>query len=163
MNKNPFKILTTALLALLLLCGERAAQAVDIVTRLSDGTTLRGKLGRMDSTSVEIERTNGQKVQVSVDDLKSVVFEGEPSQIAQARSNERSGAYATALEKLNEAKSSLSSPNRNAKINVEFLIARVKGRQALLDASKVDDAITELTTFREANKGTGTCREQGDE
>lgn len=153
MSKSQITILTTALLAQVLFVGGRAAVAVDVVTRLSDGTTLRGKLGRMDSTSVEIERTNGQKVEVSVDDLKSVVFEGEPSQIAQARSNERSGAYATALEKLNEARSSLSSPNRNAKINLEFLIARVKGRQALLDASKIDDAITELNTFREANKG----------
>jgi len=147
------RLFTMTLAVLLAGSFASSALAVDIVTRLSDGATLRGKLGRMDSTSVIIERTNGQEVEVPVDDIKSVVFEGEPSQIAQARSNERSGAFETALEKLNEARSSLSSPNRNAKINVEFLIARVKGRQALLDSTKIDDAITELSTFRDANKG----------
>lgn len=151
MNKR--RLFSLMALAAVVFANSAEVQAVDIVTRLSDGTALRGKITRMDSTSVELERTNGQKVTVSVDDIKSVTFEGEPSSIAQARSNERSGAFTAALEKLDNAKSSLSSSNRNAKVNLDFLIARVKAKEALLDATKLDAGISELTAFRTANKG----------
>lgn len=128
------------------------AGAVDIVTRKSDNVALRGQIIRMDTSSVVIKRTNNEEITISVADLKSVQFEGEPSSLNQARSNERSGALTAALTKLIDAQKNLSVKNRNAKPNLEFLIARVKAKIALTDPTKTDEAIQALEAFRSANK-----------
>lgn len=128
------------------------AGAIDIVTRKSDNVALRGQLTRMDTNSVVIKRTNGEEITVSVADLKSVQFEGEPGSLNQARSNERSGALDSALAKLIDAQKNFSVKNRNARPDLEFLIARVKAKIALTDPSRTDDAINALDSFRSANK-----------
>ncbi|MCA9049770.1 MAG: tetratricopeptide repeat protein [Planctomycetaceae bacterium] len=129
-----------------------SVRAVDIVTRRSDNVTLRGELTKSDTSEVVLKKTNGEEVTVSVADLKSVQFDGEPLNLNQARSNERSGAFDSALEKLAEVQSSYTGSDKRLQTELQFLTARVQGLQALIDSSKADAAIDALEKFRTANK-----------
>lgn len=127
------------------------AFAVDILTRKSDGVAYRGQVTKADVSSVTLKRTNGQEMIISVADIKSLQFEKEPADLGQARSNERSGAFDVALAKLQDVEKQASSLTKLGKENVAFLVARVKGKQALVDTAKADAAIAALEAFR-ANK-----------
>lgn len=129
-----------------------AASAVDIVTRRSDNAKIRGEIVRSDPTQVVVKRTNGEEEAISVANIKSVTFDGEPQALAQARSNENSGARETALEKLQQIRTEYNGSNAGLKTELDFLIARVLGNMALVDASRGDEAIKALSEFRTANK-----------
>lgn len=126
--------------------------AVDMVVRRSDNVTLRGELTRSTPSEVVIKRTNGEEVTVSVANLKSVQFDGEPLELRSARSNERSGELETALTKLTDIQKGYSGSDKRLKTDLEFLIARVIGKQALVDSSKAAAAKDALEKFRTTNK-----------
>ncbi|MCA9084540.1 MAG: tetratricopeptide repeat protein [Planctomycetaceae bacterium] len=133
-------------------CFSQAIFAVDIVTRRSDNVALRGEFSKMDNNEVVIKRTNGEEISVSVANLKAVQFDGEPGSLNQARSNERSGALDNALEKLKEVQASYSGSDKRLTSEIQFLMARVIGRQALTDSSKAAEAKEALEKFRATNK-----------
>ena len=97
-----------------------------------------------------LTRTNGEEITISVADLKSVRLEAEPSQLGPARANEVSGEFETSLRQLAEAKLDAGG-DRRLKTEIEFLIARVSGQQAIQDTTKAEDAIMLLQAFRKAN------------
>ncbi|MFY9253711.1 MAG: tetratricopeptide repeat protein [Fuerstiella sp.] len=129
-----------------------SSQAVDIVTRRSDNIALRGEITKMDNEQIVLKRTNGQEETVSVADLKSVQFDGEPSALNPARSTERSGALDSALTKMLDIQKNFDGSSAPAKTDLAFIIARIMGKQALTDAAKVPAAIDELNKFRTANR-----------
>ncbi|MEQ9406940.1 MAG: tetratricopeptide repeat protein [Fuerstiella sp.] len=143
---------TAVTMLLIAACPLSSTQAVDIVIRRSDNVALRGELTKLEPSQLVIKRTNGEEITVSVANLKSVQFDGEPNTLSQARSNERSGALDTALAKLTEIKASYSGADARLKTELDFLIARVTGNQALVDPSRADAARQALETFRSANK-----------
>ena len=145
------KLMTTKLTWLVLIGLCTQALAVDVVTRRSDGTAFRGKITQATRESITLTRSGGQKEVFSVDDLKSVSFDGEPRQIAQARTNERSGAIDAAIATLTEVRRSGAASGKAVRAEVEFLLARMKTRQALVDAEKVEDALAATDAFRRAN------------
>ena len=129
----------------------QTASAVDVVVRRSDNVSLRGTITKMDTTSIVLQRTNKEEVTISVADIKAVQFEGEPSTMTQVRSIERSGAFDSALAKLEEVEKVFDSANRNAKPNLQFLKARIKAKQALTNPQLADEAVATLQAFRTAN------------
>ena len=146
-------ILQSAVVTILFVSvGAASSLAVDIVTRRSDNVTLRGQITKMDNSNIVIKRTNGEELTVSVADLKSVQFEGEPGALNQARSNERSGVLDAALTKLLDVQKNFDGSSGPAKTELDFLIARVTGKQALIDPAKVPLAIDALQKFRAANR-----------
>ncbi|MCP4786973.1 MAG: tetratricopeptide repeat protein [Fuerstiella sp.] len=138
--------------ALLVAMAAQSAFAIDIVTRRSDNTQLRGTIIRMDPSEIVLKRTNGEEISISVANLKEVRFDKEPSGINAARINERSGALDTALTRFRKEQSDYTGGDKRLKTDLEFLIARVVGKQALTDPSKVDAANESLKSFRTANK-----------
>lgn len=129
-----------------------SVSAVDIVERASDRATFRGEFTKLGPDVIIVKRTNGEEVSISVADLKKVQFDGEPTELTPARSNERSGALDVALEKFLAVQKSGAGKDPRLRKELEFLIARVKGKQALLDPAQADPAIEALTAFRSANK-----------
>ncbi|MEZ6060530.1 MAG: tetratricopeptide repeat protein [Planctomycetaceae bacterium] len=113
--------------------------------------TFRGKFTAMGREDVVIEKSSGESETISVANLKEVRFDQEPSQLLAARSNERSGAFDSALEKLNTIQSEYDGTDSRLKTEIEFLIARTQGRKALTDPSNLDAAIQQLQNFRTAN------------
>ena len=146
------KLRAAIVITLLVSASAASTFAVDIVTRRSDNLAIRGEITKMDNSNIVIKRTNGQEETVSVADLKSVQFDGEPLTLSQARSNERSGALDTALAKMLEIQKDMGPASAAAKADVAFMIARIIGKQALADPAKVDEAVYGLTKFRIANK-----------
>ncbi|APZ95254.1 tetratricopeptide repeat protein [Fuerstiella marisgermanici] len=128
-----------------------SANAVDSATRRSDNVTLRGKFTTMDPTKIVIERSNGGDVTVAVSNLKVVRFDGEPLNLNQARSNERSGGLEKALSIIQEVSRSGVSDKR-LKTELQFLTARIMGKQALADPTKAAAAQEVLQKFRTENK-----------
>lgn len=128
------------------------ACAVDVVTRRSDNAQIRGEITKSDVAAVVVKRTNGEEVTIETPDIKSVMFDGEPANLRTARANESSGALDLALEKLTEIDGSYSGGNKALKTDLEFLIARVQAKQALIDSAKADVGIAALQAFRGGNK-----------
>lgn len=136
---------------LLLACTCTHAFAVDVVTRRSDGTAFRGKITKATKDAITVQRSAGQSQVISVADLKSVSFDGEPSQVAQARTNERGGAIDPAITKLEEVRRNGSASSKLMREEVEFLLARLKTRKALVDATQADAAVAATDAFRRAH------------
>lgn len=141
------------IVALTAICiSSSAAFAVDVVSRRSDNAQIRGEITASDIAKVVVKRTNGEDVTIETSDIKSVLFDGEPSNLRTARANETSGSLDLALEKLTEIDKSYSGGNKALKADLEFLIARVQAKQAMIDSSKVDAAIAAMQAFRSGNK-----------
>ncbi len=76
-----------------------AAAAHADAVRLVSGRSQTGDITKVTRDSVTVER-RGNPVVVPVDQIRSVLFEGEPAALGQARPNVASGGYETALEQL---------------------------------------------------------------
>ncbi|GAB5443495.1 MAG: hypothetical protein Fues2KO_38440 [Fuerstiella sp.] len=145
------------LLRILSLCccvvavGSSTAWAVDVAVRQSDNTTFRGTFTDMGKDAIVVKRTNNEEITLSVADLKSVQFDNEPIELRIARSNERSGALDTALEKLEEVRRQYNNSDKRLATDLEFLVARVKGKIGLVDPAKAAEAEQALQEFRTAN------------
>ena len=126
--------------------------AVDQVTKRSDRVTFRGEIKEMTLESVTIALSNGQTEIVPVSDIFSVRFDMEPPLLAQAQSNERSGALDVALAKFQEVKKDYVGDDKRVVADVNFLIARTMVKQALADPAKVPQAVAAIKKFREEYK-----------
>lgn len=91
MHRIPFQLLILLLLA-------EPALAADVV-RLVSGRSQSGEVTKVTRDAVTLER-RGEPTTVPVDQIKSILFEAEPSALGQARLNVASGGYETALESL---------------------------------------------------------------
>jgi tetratricopeptide (TPR) repeat protein len=152
MDKALSTFKTTLAVAFLAAVAAHSVFAVDIVTRRSDNTQLRGEITSMRQDQIVLRRTNGEEISISVSNLKDVRFDKEPLELSGARSNERSGALDTALTRYKDVQSEYTGGDKRLKTDLEFLIARVVGKQALTDPSKADAASDALQKFRTANK-----------
>lgn len=128
------------------------AFAVDQVTKRSDRVTFRGEIAAMTIESITIKLSNGQTQVIPVSDVFSVRFDMEPSLLAQAQSNERSGALDVAQGKFESALKDYNGDDKRIVADVKFLIARTMVKQALADPGKVKDALAAMKKFREENK-----------
>ncbi len=152
MDKVFYVFKTTLSATLLVAVAAQSVFAVDIVTRRSDNTQLRGEIIRVSQNEIVLKRTNGEEISISVANLKDVRFDKEPLALSAARSNERSGSLDTALTRFKEVQSSYTGGDKGLKTDLEYLIARVVGKQALTDPTKADAAKESLEKFRTANK-----------
>ena len=128
------------------------AFAVDQVTKRSDRVTFRGEIAAMTIESITVKLSNGQTQVIPVSDVFSVRFDMEPSLLAQAQSNERSGALDVAQEKFESVLKEYNGDDKRVLADVKFLIARTMVKQALADPGKVKDALAAMKKFREENK-----------
>lgn len=151
---NIFKSIKPVLLAAVtvVIGSAGTAFAVDQVTRRSDRVTFRGEITAMSIESITIGLSNGQTQVIPVSDILSVRFDMEPSLLAQAQSNERSGALDVALEKFKSVQKEYNGNDKRVIADIEFLIARTMVKQALADPEKVPAAIAAIRKFREENK-----------
>ncbi|MEO2018049.1 MAG: tetratricopeptide repeat protein [Fuerstiella sp.] len=152
MDKVFYNFKTTLSATLLVAVAAQSVFAVDIVTRRSDNIQLRGEIIRMSQNEIVLKRTNGEEIPISVADLKDVRFDKEPLDLNAARSNERNGSLDLALSRFKEVQSEYTGGDKRLKADLEYLIARVVGKQALTDSSKVDAARESLQKFRIGNK-----------
>ncbi|MFO0979279.1 MAG: tetratricopeptide repeat protein [Planctomycetaceae bacterium] len=127
-------------------------QAADQVTRRSDRVVFKGTLEDMTTASVKVKLSNGQVQEIPVSDIQAVRFDGEPSLLNQAQSNERSGALDIALEKYKQVQTEYDGDDKRLVVELKFLIARSLVKSALANPAKFDEAKKAIAAFRAENK-----------
>lgn len=118
--------------------------AIDVVTLKSTNKQVQGEIGAINKTEIAVKPRNGDPIKVPANDIASIKWEGEPAKLNIARGNEDRGLLDQALETYTEVH---KDANGKLKTHLEFLIARTLAKQALEDASKIDEAVKKLEAF----------------
>jgi tetratricopeptide (TPR) repeat protein len=120
-------------------------QGVSDRVRLARGSE-SGEITKTTSYEVTINKGAPGGKQVSVNEIKTIVFDGEPSELGQARVNAANGAYENALELL--GKIDVDSVKRDLiKQDIEFYKAWCAGKMALSGTGAIADAGRQLNNF----------------
>ena len=122
------------------------AAAVDTVEVVGEDPVV-GKISDVSRDGVTVSRKVSGDETVPANVIQSVEYDGEPAAMKLARTAERNGRTAEAVEQLTDVLKEVGD-DKNLAGEVTFLIARAKARAALADASARDDAVKTLEDFR---------------
>lgn len=137
-----------AALVLGLLTGR--ASAVDEVVLQSTGETIRGTIANITKSGLEVQQT-GRATPVAVTDIADIRWDSEPPELNITRIRERNGELEEALKSYQTLADSIEAAKVEMKKDVNFLVARTLGKQAIADPAKKDAAIKALEDFVNAN------------
>jgi tetratricopeptide (TPR) repeat protein len=133
------------LLAVLVLSSPTYAQGVSDRVRLARGSE-SGEVSETTPYEVTLNKGLPGSQQIAVNQIKAILFDGEPSELGQARVNAANGAYENAMQLLE--KIDLSSVKRDLiKQDIEFYKAWCAGRQALAGQGAIAEAGRQLNNF----------------
>jgi tetratricopeptide (TPR) repeat protein len=142
---KPAALLVTAALISALTTSESFSQGVADRVRLTRGTET-GEVNEMSPYEITLNKGRPGSRKVAVNEIKSVLFEDEPSELAQARVNAANGAYANALAALE--KIDVNSIRRDyIRQDIEFYKAYCAGKLALGGEREIGDAGRQLNNF----------------
>ena len=112
-------------------------------------TTGGSEAGEIIDTSpivITLDKGTAGTIKVSINTVRSVLFDEEPPELTQARLNAKNGGYATSLERLREI--NLSQVERDLiRQDIEFYLAYSSAKQALGGQGEVIDAGRKLNEF----------------
>ncbi|HUG20411.1 MAG TPA: hypothetical protein VMM56_15600 [Planctomycetaceae bacterium] len=129
--------------------GATDLRAVDSIYK-TDGKRVDGTITTFTKTEIDVQQ--GQRTtKVPVNEVDRIGWNGEPTELKNARASELAGNLERAEELYNQVKTGPSNLSPTAKIDLDYLIARTKARAALRDKSKADAAIAALAAFKSAN------------
>jgi tetratricopeptide (TPR) repeat protein len=122
-----------------------AAQRITDRVRLLRGADT-GEVSDMSPLEVTLNKGTSGSRTVAVNEIKSITFDGEPAELAQARVNAANGNYEKALELLAEI--DRRSLRRDVvKQDVEFYKAFCAGKLALAGTGEITNAGRQLNSF----------------
>ncbi len=105
-----------------------------------------GEVVKMTRFEVTIDKSAAGSVPIAVNDIRSIVFAGEPAELTQSRVNAGNGAFAKAAGLL--AKIAADQVKRDfIKQDIEFYKAYCASRMALSGEGEITDAGKQLNTF----------------
>jgi tetratricopeptide (TPR) repeat protein len=140
-----------AILGLSLLLSWSLAPAPAAGQTLSDRVRLKrgsetGEVTQMTPLGVTVHKGAPGSQTIAVNEIRSVVFDGEPGELAQARVNAANGAYRNALERL--AKTDEGAVRRDfVKQDIEFYKAWCAAQLALTGEGEIAEAGRQLNSF----------------
>jgi tetratricopeptide (TPR) repeat protein len=127
------------------LASTAAAQGVADRVRLVRGNET-GEVAEMTPFQVKLSKGLSGDREIAVNEIKSIQFSGEPSELSQARLNAANGAYETALESL--GKIDVSKVERDfVKQDIEFYKGWCAAKLALAGHGEIGDAGRQLNNF----------------
>lgn len=124
-----------------------SAEAADTVVRKSGGNRVGGEVTAVSKTEITVKPLTGEPVKIPANDIASITWDDAPPDLSLAVSDENGGRLDSALSRLAKSQEAAKSGPANVKTDIDFLIARVTARQALVDAAKRDDAVQKLEAF----------------
>ena len=142
------RLIPTLSLSVLLLA-VTSVQAIDTVYSRSTEKRAAGEVTDVSKDSVTVTPRVGSPTVFPANDVQRIEWDGEPPTLRLARSKDAVGQYTLALEDYRQAAKEISGDNDHLRTDVEFGIASVIGRMALGDATQQDEAIKQLTSFRD--------------
>jgi tetratricopeptide (TPR) repeat protein len=123
----------------------RAFGEVTDRVRLTRGSEA-GEVSKMTRYEITLDKGAVGTVPVAVNDIRSIVFEGEPAELTQARINAGNGAFAKSLGLLE--KIAADQVKRDfIKQDIEFYKANCASRLALSGEGEITDAGKQLNLF----------------
>ena len=145
-------VATTVALGLVMtlcLASTASAQSQDRV-RLVGGKSKSGEIIRISALGVTIEKS-GKTTEITIPEIRSIIFRGEPSELTQARLNALGGAYESALTRL--AAINLDSVRGDyVKQEIEFWNVYCNAKLALVGSKPIREAGGALNKFVLSNK-----------
>lgn len=137
------------LIALAIAFGATNLWAVDTIYK-TDGKRVDGTITTFTKTEIDVQQ--GQRTpKVPVNEVDRISWNGEPTELKNARASELAGNLERAAELYDAVKKGPNNLSATAKTDLDYLIARTKARAALRDESKADAAIAALEAFKAAN------------
>ncbi|WP_425398318.1 tetratricopeptide repeat protein [Aeoliella sp.] len=133
---------------LALLCNTAQSQSTDRI-RVIGGGSESGEIIRMSPVTVTIQK-GGESKDIPVNEIRSIIFRNEPSELTQARLNATNAGYESALSRL-------SAINKNTltsdfiKQDVEYYTAYCNAKMAMLGSKDIRAAGTQLNAFVSKN------------
>ncbi len=112
-------------------------------------TNSGAEAGEITGTSpieISLDKGTAGTVRIPINQVRSVLWDGEPSELTQARLNAKNGGYATALERLGQVDQA-SLKRDLVREDVEFYLAYCAAQQALAGKGEVTDAGRKLNEF----------------
>jgi tetratricopeptide (TPR) repeat protein len=129
----------------LAITGPATAQGESDRVRLIRGSE-NGEVSAMTPLEVTIDKGLPGSSSIAVNEIKSIAFDDEPSELSQARVNAANGAYENALESLEKIKR--GSVDRDfIKQDIEFYKAWCAAKLALAGHGEIADAGRQLNIF----------------
>ena len=113
--------------------------------RLTRGSEA-GEVSKMTRYEITLDKGAVGSVPVAVNDIRSIVFEGEPAELTQARVNAGNGAFAKALGLLEKVAAD-QVKREFIKQDIEFYKAYCASRLALSGEGEITDAGKQLNLF----------------
>ena len=132
------------------LCGLASLSEADDTIRLRPNGTVRGTISAMTATEVSLDMAAGQKKQVPVNEIDTIVFEGEPPEIKLVRSEVANSNYEGALKSLDKIDPAKVT-RAEIKQDLQFYKALCLARLALAGTGKVGDAGIQMRAFVKDN------------
>jgi tetratricopeptide (TPR) repeat protein len=108
-----------------------------------------GDITDMTPLEITLNKATGSR-SIPVNEIKTVVFEGEPSELSQARVNATNGNYERAFQSLSEIETQAIQRDVIQQ-DVEFYKAYCAGKLALTGTGEIDDAGRQLNNFVRSN------------
>lgn len=138
-------------LLVLVFCGVGLAdRAVDTIT-LVDGTTLRGRISSATAEGVVVQpQGNPEDKKLSMDEIASIRFGGEPAPLGAIRDQIKAGEWEAAKQSLGRLKESPDDPM--IKGEIEFYRAYLPALEALRNGSGHKEAASKLYNFTQQRK-----------
>jgi TolA-binding protein len=128
-----------------------SALAVDTVYLRSEDRRVAGEITAVSRESVTVTPKVGDATEVPANDIGRVDWDAQPPSLGLARSKEQAGQYELALEDYRKAQAEAPTDNKHLRADIEWGIASTIGRMALADPVRQDEAIQQMTAFRDAN------------
>jgi tetratricopeptide (TPR) repeat protein len=145
-------IYSRSMLALLALCAAaNTAVAVDTVYLRSADKRVAGEITEVSRESVTVKPRIGDATSVPANDIDRIDWDSQPPTLGLARSKEQAGQYELALEDYRKAQSEAPADNQRLRADIGWGIASTLGRMALADPARQDEAIRQITAFRDGN------------
>jgi tetratricopeptide (TPR) repeat protein len=135
------------------LCAVTSVHAIDTVYSRSTDKRAAGEVSDVSKDSVTVTPRVGSPTVFPANDIQRIEWDGEPPSLRLARSKDSVGQYALALDDYRQAAKEVSGDNDHLRTDIEYGIASVIGRMALGDATQQEEAVNELTAFRDNHSG----------
>lgn len=140
-----------ALTVLVLVSSACVTFAADVIDRHGGGAKLSGKVTGVSKDKVSFETSKGEKLEIPVNEIDEIIWEGEPAALKSARINEAAGKLSLASDGFAKAANDNKSNRPEIKLDIDYFALRTSARAALTDPAKVPDVLKKLNEFQSKN------------
>lgn len=128
-----------------------SAFAIDTVYVVDQEKRVAGKISNVTRDGITVSSNISGDTEVPTNQIEKIEFDGEPPQLRLVRTVERNGNYADALKQYSDLLTKIGD-NEALKGEIEFLIARTKGRLGEADEAARKEGLAALKEYADSHR-----------